>query len=101
MMAPSSALSPKKELAEFKVQRYMQRYLRTVQSIDDNVGQIFELLDSDPELADNTIVIYTSNQGFFFGEHGWFDKRFNYEESFQMPLMIRYPKEIKGWQCLQ
>lgn len=84
----------KKELAEFKFQRYMQRYLRTVQSVDDNVGRIFELLDSDPELADNTIVIYTSDQGFFLGEHGWFDKRFIYEESFQMPLMIRYPKEI-------
>ncbi|KAJ6189988.1 hypothetical protein N7519_000009 [Penicillium mononematosum] len=86
----------KKELAEFKFQRYMQRYLRTVQSIDDNVGRIFELLDSDPELADNTNAIYTSDQGFFLGEHGWFDKRFIYEESFQMPLMIRYPKEIEA-----
>lgn len=85
----------KKELAEFKFQRYMQRYLRTIQSIDDNVGRILALLDSDPQLAENTIVMYTSDQGFFLGEHGWFDKRFMYEESFQMPLMIRYPKEIK------
>lgn len=85
----------KTELAEFKFQRYMQRYLRTIQSIDDNVGRLLNHLDSDPELAQNTIVIYTSDQGFFLGEHGWFDKRFMYEESFQMPLMIRYPREIK------
>ncbi|OQE09705.1 hypothetical protein PENFLA_c101G10551 [Penicillium flavigenum] len=78
----------KKELAEFKFQRYMQRYLRTVQSIDDNVGRIFELLHSDCSIQ--------SDQGFFLGEHGWSDKRFNYEESFQIPLMIRYPKEIKA-----
>ena len=82
------------ELAEFKFQRYMQRYLRTIQSIDDNVGRLLEYLDSEPQLADNTIVIYTSDQGFFLGEHGWFDKRFMYEESFQMPFLIRYPKEI-------
>ncbi|KAE8365757.1 alkaline-phosphatase-like protein [Aspergillus caelatus] len=82
------------ELAEFKFQRYMQRYLRTIQSIDDNVGRLLDYLDSEPQLADNTIVIYTSDQGFFLGEHGWFDKRFMYEESFQMPLLIRYPKEI-------
>lgn len=85
----------KTELAEFKYQRYMQRYLRTIQSIDDNVGRILDLLDSDPELAANTIVMYTSDQGFFLGEHGWFDKRFMYEESFQMPLLVRYPKEIQ------
>ncbi|CAM1507894.1 Fc.00g047420.m01.CDS01 [Cosmosporella sp. VM-42] len=82
------------ELAEFKFQRYMQRYLRTIQSIDDNVGRMLDYLDEDPELAANTIVIYTSDQGFFLGEHGWFDKRFMYEESFQMPFLIRYPKEI-------
>lgn len=85
----------KTELAEFKFQRYMQRYLRTIQSIDDNVGRILAYLDADPQLAENTIVMYTSDQGFFLGEHGWFDKRFMYEESFQMPLMIRYPKEIR------
>ncbi|KAF7594858.1 hypothetical protein BBP40_008188 [Aspergillus hancockii] len=82
------------ELAEFKFQRYMQRYLRTIQSIDDNVGRLLDYLDAEPELAENTIVIYTSDQGFFLGEHGWFDKRFMYEESFQMPFLIRYPKEI-------
>jgi arylsulfatase A-like enzyme len=85
----------KEELAEFKFQRYMQRYLRTIQSIDDNVGRLLDYLDSEG-LAENTIVIYTSDQGFFLGEHGWFDKRFMYEESFQMPFMIRYPKEIQA-----
>ncbi|TPX07692.1 uncharacterized protein E0L32_010588 [Thyridium curvatum] len=83
------------ELADFKFQRYMQRYLRTIQSVDDNVGRLLDFLDAEG-LAENTIVIYTSDQGFFLGEHGWFDKRFMYEESFQMPFMIRYPKEIKA-----
>ena len=66
----------RQQLAEFKFQRYMQRYLRTIQSIDDNVGRMLDMLDADPELAKNTIVMYTSDQGFFLGEHGWFDKRF-------------------------
>lgn len=83
------------ELAEFKYQRYMQRYLRTIQSIDDNTGRMLDYLDEEG-LTDNTIVIYTSDQGFFLGEHGWFDKRFMYEESFQMPFLIRWPREIKA-----
>ncbi|KAJ4982743.1 mucin-desulfating sulfatase (n-acetylglucosamine-6-sulfatase) [Stagonosporopsis vannaccii] len=82
------------QLAEFKYQRYMQRYLRTIQSIDDNTGRLLDYLDEE-NLAENTIVIYTSDQGFFLGEHGWFDKRFMYEESFQMPLLVRWPKEIQ------
>lgn len=81
------------ELAEFKYQRYMQRYLRTIQSIDDSVGSLLDFLE-DEGLDKDTIVIYTSDQGFFLGEHGWFDKRFMYEESFQMPFLIRYPAEI-------
>lgn len=81
------------ELAEFKFQRYMQRYLRTIQSIDDNVGRMLDFLDSEG-LSENTMVIYTSDQGFFLGEHGWFDKRLVYEESFNMPFLIRYPREI-------
>lgn len=81
------------ELAEFKFQRYMQRYLRTIHSIDVNVGRMLQYLDENG-LTDNTIVIYSSDQGFFLGEHGWFDKRFMYEESFQMPFLIRYPAEI-------
>jgi arylsulfatase A-like enzyme len=76
------------ELAEFKFQRYMQRYLRTIQSIDDNVGRMLDYLDKKG-LTESTIVVYTSDQGFFLGEHGWFDKRFMYEESFQMPFLIR------------
>jgi len=85
--------SSEDELSKFKYQRYMQRYLRTIQSIDDNVGRILDYLDSE-KLADNTIVIYSSDQGFFLGEHGCFDKRFMYEESFQMPFLIRYPPEV-------
>ena len=88
------AFKTQDDLAEFKYQRYMQRYLRTIQSIDDNCGRMLDYLDSDPELAKNTIVIYTSDQGFFLGEHGWFDKRFMYEESFQMPFLVRYPAQI-------
>lgn len=80
-------------LAEFKYQRYIKRYLRTVQSVDDNVGRLLDYLDAEG-LSQNTIVIYTSDQGFFLGEHGWFDKRFIYEESFQMPFLIRYPEGI-------
>jgi arylsulfatase A-like enzyme len=82
------------ELAEWKFQRYMQRYMRTIQSIDDNVGRMLDWLEEEG-LKENTIVVYTSDRGFFLGEHGWFDKRFMYEETFQMPFMIRYPQEIK------
>ncbi|WP_159585630.1 sulfatase family protein [Chelativorans xinjiangense] len=81
------------KFAEFRYQRYMKRYLRTVQSIDENVGRILDKLDAKG-LAGNTIVVYTSDQGFFLGEHGWFDKRFMYEESLRMPFLVRYPPEI-------
>ncbi len=83
----------KGELAAFKYQRYIKRYLRTVASIDENVGRLLDWLD-DAGLAENTMVIYTSDQGFFLGEHGWFDKRFMYEESLQMPFLVRYPRGI-------
>ena len=83
------------ELAEFKFQRYIKRYLRTIASIDENVGRMLDYLDSEPDLAENTVIIYTSDQGFFLGEHGWFDKRFMYEESFQMPFLVRFPREIR------
>jgi arylsulfatase A-like enzyme len=81
------------ELAVFKYQRYLKRYLRTIASIDENVGRLLDHLD-ETGAAENTIVVYTSDQGFFLGEHGWFDKRFMYEESLQMPFLIRYPKAI-------
>lgn len=82
------------ELRRFKYQRYIKRYLRTIHSIDQNMGRLLDVLDSEG-LADNTVIVYTSDQGFFLGEHGWFDKRFMYEESFQMPFVIRYPQLIK------
>jgi len=84
-----------KELAKWKYQRYLRDYLRCVQSVDDGVGEILDYLDENG-LTENTIVVYTSDQGFYLGEHGWFDKRFMYEESLRTPLLIRYPKEIKS-----
>jgi len=81
-------------LARWKYQRYMQDYLATVQSVDDNVGRVLDYLDKNG-LARNTIVIYTSDQGFFLGDHGLFDKRFMYEESLRMPFLIRWPALIK------
>ncbi|HSW02636.1 MAG TPA: sulfatase [Sedimentisphaerales bacterium] len=83
-----------KELVRWKYQRYMKDYLRCVASVDENVGRVLDYLDQSG-LAENTIVIYTSDQGFYLGDHGWFDKRFMYEESLRMPLVVRYPKEIK------
>ena len=82
------------ELARWKYQRYMQDYLATVQSVDDNVGRVLDYLDRNG-LARNTIVIYTSDQGFFLGDHGLFDKRFMYEESLRMPFLVRWPAVIK------
>jgi arylsulfatase A-like enzyme len=81
------------EYDAFKYQRYIKRYLRTVQSIDEGVGRLLDFLDRDGS-AENTLVIYTSDQGFFLGEHGWYDKRFMYEESFQMPFLARWPAAI-------
>jgi arylsulfatase A-like enzyme len=84
-----------KELALWKFNRYMRDYLATIQTVDDGVGEVLAYLD-EAGLAENTIVVYTSDQGFYLGEHGWFDKRFMYEESFRTPLLMRYPKEIQG-----
>ena len=84
-----------KDLLEWKLQRYLEDYLGTILSVDESVGKILDYLDNNG-LSENTIVVYTSDQGFYLGEHGWFDKRFMYEESLSMPLVIRYPKEIKG-----
>jgi arylsulfatase A-like enzyme len=81
-------------LVRWKYQRYMQDYLATVQSVDDSVGRILALLDKTG-LARNTMVIYTSDQGFFLGDHGLFDKRFMYEESIRMPFLVRWPAAIK------
>ncbi|PCJ95403.1 MAG: sulfatase [Flavobacteriaceae bacterium] len=84
-----------KELALWKYNRYMQDYLRTIQSVDDGVGQVLDYLKEN-DLEENTIVVYTSDQGFYLGEHGWFDKRFMYEESFRTPILMKFPKEIKA-----
>ncbi|MBC30366.1 MAG: sulfatase [Muricauda sp.] len=78
----------------WKYQRYMQDYLACISSVDDNVGRVLDYLD-DNQLTENTLVVYTSDQGFYLGEHGWFDKRFIYDESFKTPLLIRWPNVIK------
>ncbi len=83
-----------KDLAKWKYLRYLRDYLKCIKSVDDGVGELLNYLDKNG-LTENTIVIYTSDQGFYLGEHGWFDKRFMYEESFRTPLVMRYPKEIK------
>ena len=80
-------------LKEWKYQRYLEDYLRCVASVDDNVGRLLDYLDA-AGLREHTVVMYTSDQGFYLGDHGWFDKRFMYEESLRMPLLVRYPKEI-------
>ncbi|NLK07544.1 MAG: sulfatase [Firmicutes bacterium] len=83
------------EVKEWMYQRYIKDYLRCVASIDDSVGEILDFLDTEG-LAEDTIIIYTSDQGFFLGDHGWYDKRFMYEESLRMPFVVRYPREIKA-----
>lgn len=84
-----------KELTRWKYQQYMRDYLATAVSVDENIGRLLDYLESVGEL-DNTIIVYTSDQGFFLGEHGWFDKRFMYEECQRMPLLVRYPKAVKA-----
>ena len=83
-----------KEKMQWKYQRYMQDYLACISSVDDNVGRVLDYLD-ESGLAENTIVIYTSDQGFYLGEHGWFDKRFIYDESFKTPLVVRWPGVVE------
>ncbi len=83
-----------KDVAFWKYQRYLQEYLSTIKSVDESVGQILDYL-KETGLDKNTIVIYTSDQGFYLGEHGWFDKRFMYEESMKMPLLMKYPPMIQ------
>lgn len=82
------------EFRKWAYQIYMKDYLRCMAGVDENVGRLLDYLDKNG-LAENTIVIYTSDQGFFLGEHGWFDKRMMYEESINMPFVMRYPKAIK------
>jgi arylsulfatase A-like enzyme len=79
-----------KDLISWKYQRYMHDYLATVLSVDKSVGRVLDYLE-ESGLAENTIVVYASDQGFYLGEHGWFDKRFMYEESYRTPLLISWP----------
>ncbi len=84
----------REEEIEWRYQRYIKDYLRVVTAMDEGIGRLLDKLEED-DLADNTIVVYTSDQGFFLGDHGWFDKRLMYEESLGMPLLIQYPRRIR------
>ena len=83
-----------KELVSWRYQRYMHDYLGCIKAVDESVGRVLKYLD-DEGLADNTIVIYSADQGFFLGEHGWFDKRWIFEESLRAPLLVRWPGVTK------
>lgn len=88
-----------KALVRWKYQRYMKNYLRCVAGVDRNVGRVLARLDA-LNLAENTVVVYCADQGFYLGEHGWFDKRWAYEESMKMPLIVRWPGRVKaGSRC--
>jgi arylsulfatase A-like enzyme len=82
------------DLVRWKYQRYIKDYLRVIASVDENLGRVLDYLDKSG-LAKNTVVIYSSDQGFFLGEHGWFDKRFMYEESLRMPFVVRWPEHVR------
>lgn len=84
-----------KDLAEYKYQRYMRDYAKVLKSLDDNVGRVLDYLEKSG-LLKNTLVVYTSDQGFYMGEHGWFDKRFMYEESMSTPLVMMLPEGLKA-----
>jgi arylsulfatase A-like enzyme len=84
----------KEDLMKWRYQRYMQDYLGCIAAVDEGVGKVLDYLEENG-LAENTIVVYTSDQGFYLGEHGWFDKRFIYDESFKTPLLVRWPGVIK------
>jgi arylsulfatase A-like enzyme len=83
-----------KDLVRWKYQRYMHDYLGCVKAVDESVGRVLDYLDREG-LADNTIVVYSSDQGFYLGEHGWFDKRWIFEESVRAPLLVRWPGVTK------
>ncbi len=82
------------DLVRWKYQRYIKDYLRCIDSVDESVGRVLDYLDKEG-LAENTIVVYSADQGFYLGEHGWFDKRWFYEQSVKTPLLVRWPKTIK------
>ncbi|PZX52150.1 arylsulfatase A-like enzyme [Algoriphagus ratkowskyi] len=84
-----------KDKMKWRYQRYMQDYLGTIKAVDENVGRVLDYLEAN-DLMENTIIVYTSDQGFYLGEHGWFDKRFVYNESFKTPLLMAWPNRVKG-----
>ena len=84
-----------REVVKWKYRRYMRNYLSTVKAVDESVGRMLKYLD-DHGLAENTVVIYSSDQGFFLGEHGWYDKRWMFEESFRMPFLVRWPGVVQA-----
>ncbi|MDX2429879.1 MAG: sulfatase [Bacteroides sp.] len=98
-VSPSDTLTGM-ALKKWKYQKYIKDYLACVRSVDDNVGRLLAYLD-ESGLAENTIVIYTADQGFYLGDHGWYDKRFMYEESLRMPFVIRYPQSIEAGQEIE
>ncbi|MEF2248007.1 sulfatase family protein [Paenibacillus sp. IITD108] len=91
---PPEGLTPLEE-KKWRYQRYIKDYLRCVASIDESIGNLLDYLDKEG-IAEDTIVVYTSDQGFFLGDHGWYDKRLMYEESLRMPFIVRYPRAIKA-----
>ena len=91
----AKATMSEKEIIQWKYQRYVKDYLRCVKSVDDGIGRILDYLD-ESGLAKNTIVIYSSDQGWYLGEHGWYDKRWMYEESLRTPLLVRWPGTVKA-----
>ncbi len=90
----AKATMSEKEIVQWKYQRYVKDYLRCVKSVDDGIGRILDYLE-ESGLAKNTIVVYSSDQGWYLGEHGWFDKRWMYEESLKTPLLVRWPGVVK------
>jgi arylsulfatase A-like enzyme len=94
LKAPYPEGLDEQERTRWAYQRYMKDYLRCVASIDDNLDRLLGVLDAD-RLTDDTVLVYTSDQGFFLGDHGWYDKRFMYDESLRMPLLVRYPRLVR------
>jgi arylsulfatase A-like enzyme len=94
VLAKGEAWQKSREGVQWRYQRYMKDYLGCIASLDENIGRVLDYLEANG-LAENTVVMYSSDQGFYMGEHGWFDKRFMYEESFRTPLVARWPGQVK------
>ena len=90
----SGALDDPRAMRAYHYQRFIKDYLRIVDALDENVGRLLDRIDADPELRENTIVVYASDQGYFTGEHGYAEKRLMYEEAVRMPLLMRWPAQI-------